>query len=223
VIDRRNIPTIVRERLGHGCADPIRDTNGFGIVRETLADHDEIVATDPCEGVLGPSQISEPSRDRAQQLVAGSEAEIVVDGLETVDVEKDHAEDHRCAGKAMHGLCQSIDEEPPIRETGELIVELPVEQRRARRLLFGDVQRGTEHARGSAVGGDLDPTARPQPSLEAAGDRDAQLDRERGVLVDREGQRVDRRFPVVGVDPFGQLDGVGRLIRTVGRARATIA
>ena len=60
--------------------------------------------------------------DVDEQLVAGAVAEAVVDDLEAVEVEEQHG-DARPALGARQGLREPVDEERPVGQAGERVVE----------------------------------------------------------------------------------------------------
>ena len=81
---------------GIGCGDDVRDLHGApagGLdVGEVGAQHDELVAGEPGDGVDGAGRLLEAAGDRAQHLVADEVTLRVVDDLEAVEVDEEHAD-----------------------------------------------------------------------------------------------------------------------------------
>jgi hypothetical protein len=78
--------TVQVERLGQRRHEVLGDLAGVVFVG-VLADHDESVAAEPGDGVLGPCGRCQPLPDAYEQLVAGVVAPGVVDELELVEVD----------------------------------------------------------------------------------------------------------------------------------------
>src|SRR5665213_3879843 len=72
--------------------DALGHRDRLGLVLHAFEDHDELVSAETRDHVAGPHTAIEPARDQPQQRVARVMAERVVDDLETVAVEKEHAE-----------------------------------------------------------------------------------------------------------------------------------
>ncbi len=84
--------------------------------------HGELVTAEPAGGVTGAQQRGDALRDRDQDGVAGGVPELVVDGLEVVEVEVEHGQ--AAARSALAGRVQDpVDEQRPAREPGEVVGE----------------------------------------------------------------------------------------------------
>jgi DNA helicase TIP49 (TBP-interacting protein) len=66
-------------------------------------------------------------------------AEAVVDGLEPVEVEEQNGRLERRARVAVQGVLDTVDEQRPVRQVGEAVVERLVRERFLDRLAVGDV------------------------------------------------------------------------------------
>ena len=117
-----------RERLGERGQHPLRDDRRLARVGHVLQQDGELVAADPRDGVAGAQRGVEPARDRLEQPVAGLVAERVVDELEAVEVEEQHggAAVAVAAARAAQRLLEPVEEQRPVREPGERVVERAV-------------------------------------------------------------------------------------------------
>ena len=88
-------------------------------------DH-ELVAAEPGDQVLGADRGPQPLTEGPQQLVAGLVAHAVVDRLEAVEVEEEHADDPVVAIGAAKGDVESRPEFVSRQQSGELVVRGPV-------------------------------------------------------------------------------------------------
>ena len=105
---------------GHGVGHPLqhRLDRGRGRVRQEDA---ELVAAQAGHQVLGARGGPQPGRGHRQQLVARAVPEVVVDGLEVVEVEHGDAER---APAALRGLGQgpaAAHEQGPVGQPGQLV------------------------------------------------------------------------------------------------------
>ncbi len=82
----------------------------------------ELVSADTCHGVLAPHRRGEALGHLLDQIVAGSVPEGVVDRLEVVEVDEEHA--HRLAhpAGAHQFLLDPVLEEPAVGQSGEGVV-----------------------------------------------------------------------------------------------------
>ena len=121
----------------------------------------------------------QPLRHRLQQPVAQAVAERVVDDLEAVEVQEEHAQPLLLAVGLRDGDVQAVVEEQPVGQTGEDVVV-----GEALDLLFGalplrDVEGDAEHGRPApeldGAGGGVQPALLAVPALDlelvARGDR----------------------------------------------------
>ena len=82
----------------------------------------ELVATQPRDGVGPPQAAREPLRDLEEQGVANPVPQAVVDRLEVVEVDDQHADGSGASG-AGQGMCDAVHEERAIRHPGQRVVE----------------------------------------------------------------------------------------------------
>ena len=81
--------------------------------------HGELVAAQPCRDVTGTETLSDSVGDRAKQLIAGGVAEAVVDRLEIVDVDEEHAD---VLSHLRERLLHTRAEEEPVRHARQRVV-----------------------------------------------------------------------------------------------------
>ena len=81
------------------------------------ADHCELVATDPRHEIAGPRTGADASAHPLQQLVTGAMAERVVDDLEVVEIEAEHAERLAAREPGRNGLIEG----EAVGEAGQLV------------------------------------------------------------------------------------------------------
>ena len=133
-----------------------------------LDQHGELVATEPGHRVGRAQAALNPAGDLDEDPVAGAMADAVVDALEIVEIEE---QDHRRCGAPTarrQGVIQTVDEQGPVGEVGEGIVERGVVEAHLQRLALGDVahvddqaleERVIERIRDDRL--DVDPAAVP--------------------------------------------------------------
>lgn len=89
-----------------------------------LLQHDaELIAAEPGDGVLLAERCTQPARDTDQNLVAGLVAEHVVHGLESIEVQEQHRDRSSLPARTCDRVLQLLDEQRPVRQSGERIVE----------------------------------------------------------------------------------------------------
>ncbi len=93
------------------------------IVREVLADDDELVSSEPGDGVVAADRRGETTTHRHEQLVARVVAEAVVDHLEAVEVEEEHRHHRFVVVQALQRGVETVDGERAVRQLGERVVE----------------------------------------------------------------------------------------------------
>ena len=94
----------------------------IGAVIEVLAQDDELVTTDASDGIAAAGGGREPFRGGDEDLVAGEVTELVVDRLERIDIDVQESEVGAEALPKLQCVRETIEEEAPIRETGERVV-----------------------------------------------------------------------------------------------------
>ena len=113
--------------------------HGLG-VGSVLEEHGELVAAEPGRRVARAQAPAQAVGDGAEQLVAGAVAEAVVDELEVVEVDEGDRGDRRVgAADAGQGVLDAVEEQRPVRQAGERVVERLVAQLVLERAATGDV------------------------------------------------------------------------------------
>ena len=132
---------------------------------DVLEQDDELVAAEARRGVDAADAAGEPVRGLAKQIVAGRVTERVVDVLEHVEIDEQHGGLRLPALGPDQGVLEAVDQQQPVREAGERIVQrlvhrvldrLRVGEREARVLGEGDqhLPLGLRVAAAGAVGSD---------------------------------------------------------------------
>jgi hypothetical protein len=121
----------VISRLVHGLVDALgQGPGGLVGILEGGGQHDELVATEPGDGVPDPDDIAQALGHGLEEDVPAGVAEPVVDGLEVVQVqEQQHGPGLAAVGGVGH-LLEPVGEQRPVGEAGELVVEGPMGERR---------------------------------------------------------------------------------------------
>ena len=87
------------------------DSTGDGRFRDLRQHQDEFIARPAGPGYPLPDAGAQSLGDRLQQLVAGTVAQRVVDGLETVEVQEQDADVTLPAVSAVNGLTGAVDQQ----------------------------------------------------------------------------------------------------------------
>ena len=74
----------------NACGRALGQLDRLLLAAQVLAEHDELVAAEPRDGVLAADGLAEPAAHRDQELVAGLVTEAVVHELEAVEVDEQH-------------------------------------------------------------------------------------------------------------------------------------
>ena len=121
--------------------DPLGDLDGGGAA-VVFDDHDrELVAAEAGDQVVGPDAVVESGGQLDEKRVAAFVTERVVDVLEVVDVDEEHAFLAGSAVAARAERCgQSFGQRRPVRQSGERVVGRPNRQRPV------TVVQGADHA-----------------------------------------------------------------------------
>jgi hypothetical protein len=127
---------------------------------------------------------------------------------EAVQVEEEHRHPLARALPGVERVRQLIEEQRPVRQAGQRVVEREVAQLVLDRAAAGDVEQDADHARDAAVGHRAGPTPPRQPADLARGRQDAELGAEVGARHQRPADVPVEGGPVVGRDQ-GQEGGVG--------------
>ena len=94
--------------------DPPRQGHGLALALERLAQHDELVSTEPGDGVGRPQDGTQAARASCdEEVVTGAVPQAVVDVLETVDVYEEHRQQAGHPAEAADGTAQAVHEQAP--------------------------------------------------------------------------------------------------------------
>jgi len=96
--------------------------DGLGTVG-SLDEDDELVAPEPPGGVLRPQRRGDALGDRTEEAVAGGVAVDVVDVLEPVEVHEQGRDRYMVAASPGQHLPGAFEDQRPIGEAGEVVVE----------------------------------------------------------------------------------------------------
>lgn len=77
---------------------------------EVFAPNDEFIAAEPRNGVGGAHQLGEAAGYRYQQVVTLAVSEFVVDGLEVVQVEKQHRDGALTSIRHRQGMGETVEQ-----------------------------------------------------------------------------------------------------------------
>ena len=116
-------PAADLERCDERFRDALGDHHRFGAVVQAVEQHRELVAAEAGEHVVAAHDRLHPVRDLDEEGVAGAVAEGVVDELEVVEVEVQHADHRAVATRRRHRSLELIAERGPIRQAGQLVAQ----------------------------------------------------------------------------------------------------
>jgi hypothetical protein len=143
-----------QERLAHGRDDARGDVLRTRDVVEVLADDDELVAGEARERVARSQDVAQAIRDRHEEEVARAVPERVVDRLEVVEVEEQHAGDAPGAAPRGDRLLETVVEQHPVRQPRQRVVQEAMAQLILGALGLG-ARAGVAHVNRGHVGEDL--------------------------------------------------------------------
>ena len=112
-------------RLGQEREEALHHLDQLRLALQVRADHHELVAAEPADGVGGPHRPPEPVGDHHEHLIAGIVTERVVDELEAVEIAEQHGEHGAGAALSGDGHGDAVLEERPVGQAGQRIVEGP--------------------------------------------------------------------------------------------------
>ncbi len=180
-----------RERCGEGFEEPLR--GGFRVEDARPFDqHDELVATEAADRVCFAQGALKPDGGLAEHIVSDTMAQRVVDVLEPVEVDEEHRPVQAAAPAALLHLLDSVQDELPVRQSGQRVTCRQPLQRVSSRPELGDVVGGHHQSVDGRVVEEVDDAqlARHRDTPVAT----AQIDLDDGgalfgqVAVDRRGQ-----------------------------------
>ncbi|GAC1307946.1 MAG: hypothetical protein NVSMB16_04200 [Acidimicrobiales bacterium] len=127
----------IGETLGHGVHLGLR-SHPFG------HDH-ELVAAESGHGVTWARRRLQGPGDRRQHGVPGGMAEVVVDGLEPIEVDEQDADELRRIGSLLgDGVTEPVTQQAPVGQSGECVMAGRPGQTVLGRVQLGDVAE-TQH------------------------------------------------------------------------------
>ena len=117
--------------------------NGFDLAQLVELAHEdrELVAGEPRDDIGRAHRRAQALGEFDQHRVAGRMAEVVVDRLEMVDVEKQHRDAETLLARFRECLLESLEEQRPVRQSRENVVFGPASKLRLDGLALGDVAR----------------------------------------------------------------------------------
>ncbi len=230
----------VVDRLGEAMTERDR-----GALVDVLADDHELVPAEPGHGVRGPDGRHQPPAEADQQRVAGRVAVEVIDRLEPVEVDEQHARHARIAPGARERVDQPLTAQRAVGKAGERVMErvvahplLPAQPPERGRedvrdaaqevlLLLAEVALDADRAEDLVADGDLE-AGRLVAVRAPRGERHAVV--EHGNMAERErlAHPLDRLQRQVGDVRAGQRAGAqrrhrGLLARLALQARHRLA
>ena len=140
-------------------------------------------------------------------------AERVVDALEVVEVEEQHAEQHAAAARLLDRGSQALGEQPPVAEAGQRVVMGEEADLLLGAPPLGHVLRRALEPQRPAVVAVHHVRLAVDHALARIGEHDAEVGEEGIAGADRLADRLLQLLPVFGMDPREQLLGVDRLFR----------
>ena len=130
---------------------------------DALAQDRELVATQTGDRVARTQHALQPRRHRTQCLVSRRVAQLVVDHLESVEIQVQECQRLRVAPQTLHRLLDAVDQKCSLGKARELVVQREVRQRRFGHLVVGDVLADAgQHRRTSLA--EHHAAAAPQPA-----------------------------------------------------------
>ena len=164
------------------------DLDDLRALRDALQQDGELVAAEARGRVHAAQGRAQAVGDADEQLVAGSVAQRVVDGLEVVEVDERDGHDLVVPRGALQRLLDAVEEQRAVREAGQRVVQRAVAQLGLQLALLGRVADAQHEAAHRAIGaqvGDGDHDGQPEAGRVAH----AQRDLARGLCP---GEGVDR-------------------------------
>ena len=211
---------------GRKDSQPLDEPLGV-VARRPAEDHGELVAADPPDDVDAAYRGAQDVRRLDERAVTGAVAERVVDRLQPVDVEEQHAQRGAVAIGAVDQAATEAVQPASVVQTGQLVAqrellefgcerfELPalLRQQLGRRAPLGDVARQTEDADHLALGPEERDLCRRDPGHRAVGPHLAFLLADRGLARRHDPPFVGLRL---GCVLLGEEVGVAEADRVVG-------
>ena len=121
--EHRDFGGAERERLLERVEHAPGERHRLALALEFLGEDHELVAAEPRDRVAVAHQLREPLGDRHQQAVADVVTEVVVDGLELVEVDEQHRQHAGAAVQARHRLAGAVHQQGAVGELGQRVVQ----------------------------------------------------------------------------------------------------
>ena len=129
------LATVDDDRLPHDVDESLGDAFGLVGVQLVAAHHHELVATQPSDQIAAASRLAQPRGHRAQQLIADSVTQAVVDNLEPIEI----AEQHRDRLVHVEGRGQRMEQLLTVGQRGQDVVARLERQSRHQLIALFDV------------------------------------------------------------------------------------
>ena len=100
----------------------LRDAGGGLRAVGAEQQHHELVTAEPGHGVASPQRLGKTIGHALDDLVAGDQAEQIVDQLEPVEVDQHHRQQLAGSTRPLDRLGQAVVEQEPVRQAGQRIV-----------------------------------------------------------------------------------------------------
>ena len=150
----RGVGLLEVDRQSHRPADPLGDQDHLSLARQLFEQERELVATEPGDRVHRAQHRLQPVRQPRQQAVAGGVPERVVDLLEVVDVEEQDRDRGVVAARAVQSDAEAVEEQRPVGEPRERVVERAVRELRLQALSLDRVHHRASQQRRRQLGPD---------------------------------------------------------------------
>ena len=111
-----------RKGLFERVQDASGEGHGLAFALDFLGQDDELVAAQASDRVAVAHQLGEAFGDGDEQPVAGVMTEVVIDGLELVEVDEEHRQDALGAVEAGDGLVCAVHQQHPVGQPGQRVV-----------------------------------------------------------------------------------------------------
>ena len=217
--DRHRVAEAVEQSLG----DVDRAVDAAAVLEQDR----ELVAAEAGGGVAGAGGAADAIGDGLQQLVADGVAERVVDRLEVVEVDEQHDDRVGLGTGDAQGVVHAIEEQRPVGEPGELVVEGTVAELAFEVALLGDVaERGDDPVDRGATDEVGDDDRRLAELAVGVDERRLELDRAAVAELDQPFELADRALTLVLGDDVEQMaadPALGVVAERRPQARAGVA
>jgi hypothetical protein len=127
------------ERFLEGFEHAISDLTDLRRDVDVLDQQRELVTAESSDSIAGPDHRGEPRGHRDQQLVARGMTEAVIDQFEIVEVDDEHTYGVTVAMTAAQRMTDSVDEQGPVGQARQAVVQRLAPQLGVEALAVGDV------------------------------------------------------------------------------------